>query len=331
MSSRMMFCLGIFFALVIMALTSATRPFLQLDLWLDGRDAPVTAQANAMSPVIACINRIDVQWRVAYDRYQNPQPPLPRDQRWLKSLNDFDDSDAFNVRDIQRDVCGQGLTEKLELLAWQPELARQANEYVQALTHVTTTIAPTRFYREASFVSSSQQPSPGELAAIERVSQEYIGASTALRQSLLPIDTTQRAEQLKLIEARLGRDIHWDLLAYMIQARETIDMLDEAMKNRTLTPKLLADTTAKLQQTWNRREPWLAPRTGGFQNKTDAARDLWLRIGEPGQNYLEALNTLQADWHNHAKPERLSEDYYAVTRRYDGLLSHYNRLARASF
>ena len=117
----------------------------------------------------------------------------------------------------------------------------------------------------------------------------------------------------------------------MIQARETVDVLDEAMKNRTLTPKLLADTTAKLQQAWNRREPWLAPRTGGFQNKTDAARDLWLRIGEPGQNYLEALNTLQADWQNHAKPERLSEDYYAVTRRYDGLLSHYNRLARASF
>lgn len=79
MTTRVMFCVGIFFALVIMGLTGAIRPFLQLDLWLDGRDAPITAQANALSPVIACVNRIDVQWRVAYDRYKNPQPPLPRD------------------------------------------------------------------------------------------------------------------------------------------------------------------------------------------------------------------------------------------------------------
>ncbi|AWA39522.1 DUF3829 domain-containing protein [Pseudomonas sp. 22105] len=331
MTTRVMFCVGIFFALVIMGLTGATRPFLQLDLWLDGRDAPITAQANALSPVIACINRIDVQWRVAYDRYKHPQPRPPVDERWFASLSDFEDSDALNVRDIQRDVCSQGFTEKLELLAYQPELAQVANEYALALNRVTTTLPPQRFYREASFISSSQQPSAEEKAMIERVSQDYASASTRLRQALLPLDAAQRPEQLRLLEARQGRDVHWYLLAYMIQARETVDVLEAAMKNRTLTPQLLADTTAKLQQAWNRREPFLSSQTSGFQNKTDAARNLWLYIGKPGTEYLDALYTLQKDWRNHAEPKRLSDDFYAINRRYDGLLSYYNRRARAEF
>jgi hypothetical protein len=74
-------------------------------------------------------------------------------------------------------------------------------------------------------------------------------------------------------------------------------------------------------------------RTGerGFRTKDDDAKELWEYISEPAQHYLDALNTLHKDWQEHAEPQRLSDDYYAVTRGYDALLSHYNRRARANF
>jgi hypothetical protein len=31
-------------------------------------------------------------------------------------------------------------------------------------------------------------------------------------------------EQLKRLEARVGKEIHWSLLAYMIEARETLEL-----------------------------------------------------------------------------------------------------------
>jgi hypothetical protein len=42
--------------------------------------------------------------------------------------------------------------------------------------------------------------------------------------------------------------------------------------------------------------------------------DLWGHISEPAQHYLDALYTLHKDWQDHAEPQRLSDDYYAVTR-----------------
>ena len=334
MNIKLLVPIGLVFGVVIMGLTGVSRPFSQLDLWLDQRDAPVTAQANALSPLIACVNRVDVQWRVAYDLYKTPQPPRQITEQWLRSLSDFEDSDARNVRDIQRDLCSGRLAEKLELLAYQPELAQTANAYVRALDQVAMTIPSGRFDRGASFVTGTQNAAAliVENAFIPPVADSYNNASIALRESLLPLDAAQRPEQLKRLEERVGKDIHWYLLAYMMQARETIDVLDAAMKNRTLTPQLLADTTAKLQQAWDRREPFLVAQTsGGFQTKTDAARDLWLYIGKPSTVYLQALNTLHKDWQEHAPPQRLSDDFYAVSRSYDGLLSYYNRRARAEF
>jgi len=332
-NANLLFPIGLVIAVVVMGLMGASRPFSQLDLCLDGRDAPITAQANALSPLISCVNRVDVQWRVAYDRYKNPQPPQPHNQQWMLGLKDFDDSDALNVRDIQRDVCSQGLAEKLQLLAYQPELARKATEYARSLNTLATVIPVGRIYREASFSTGSQNPAAiiVESAFIESAASGYIKASTALREALLPLDAAQRPEQLKRMEARLGKDIHWYLLAYMIQARETIDLLDEGMRNRTLTPQLLADTTAKLQQAWDRRAPFLVSQNNAFRTKTDAARDLWFHIGEPATRYLAALNTLHKDWQDHAPPQQLSDDFHAVNRSYDGLLSHYNRQARAEF
>ncbi|ROO12056.1 hypothetical protein BK673_06985 [Pseudomonas fluorescens] len=331
MTSRFMFVSGVVVVLVVMGLASATRPFLKLDLWLDQRESPVTAQANALSPIIACVNRVDVHWRNAYDKNQHQRPTADAFGKYISEPQDFDNSDAFTVRDIQEDTCLREINEKLELLAYQPALSQKVRDYAQALKWASVISPPTRLDRSASFFVVPFNQTPRVLAQIQTASNAYISASTALREELLPLDVAQRLAQLKVLEARVGKEIHWSLLAYMIQARETLERLEDGMKHRTLTPQAVAETTADLQQAWNRGGPFIGPREPGFRNKDDDARELWRHIREPAQHYLEALNTLHKDWQDRAEPQRLSDDYYAVTRGYDALLSHYNRQARANF
>lgn len=332
MSSRTMFVSGLLIALLVMGLSGATTPFLQLDLWLDNRDAPVTAQANALSPIITCVNRVDVHWQVAYEQYKNPKPPKDYSAaNWVPEPRDFEDSDARIVQDIQKDVCLSNMNLKLDLLGYQPELSQRARDYAKALQGVATVSMPSRFDRSASFVSVFPNPSGAYRERYQSAIADYLRTSTALRHDLVALDVAQRSEQLKRLDARMGKEIHWSLLAYMIQARETLELLEDRMKHRTLTPQTVADTTADLQLAWNRRGPFIGPREPGFRNKDDDARELWRHINEPAQHYLDALNTLRKDWQDHAEPQRLSDDYYAVTRDYDALLSHYNRQARANF
>ncbi|MCL9800054.1 DUF3829 domain-containing protein [Pseudomonas sp. AKS31] len=332
MSSRTMFVSGLLIALLVMGLSGATTPFLQLDLWLDNRDAPVTAQANALSPIITCVNRVDVHWQVAYEQYKNPKPPKDYSAaNWVPEPRDFEDSDARIVQDIQKDVCLSNMNLKLDLLGYQPELSQRSRDYAKALQGVATVSMPSRFDRSASFVSVFPNPSGAYRERYQSAIADYLRTSTALRHDLVALDVAQRSEQLKRLDARMGKEIHWSLLAYMIQARETLELLEDRMKQRTLTPQTVADTTADLQLAWNRRGPFIGPREPGFRNKDDDARELWRHINEPAQHYLDALNTLHKDWQDHAEPQRLSDDYYAVTRGYDALLSHYNRQARANF
>lgn len=332
MSSRMMFVSGLLIALLVMGLSGATTPFLQLDLWLDNRDAPVTAQANALSPIITCINRVDVHWQVAYEQYKHPKPPKDYSAaNWVPEPRDFEDSDARIVQDIQKDVCLSNMNLKLDLLGYQPGLSQRARDYAKALQGVATVSMPSRFDRSASFVSVFPNPSGGYRERYLSAIADYLQTSAALRKDLVALDMAQRSEQLKRLDARMGKEIHWSLLAYMIQARNTLEQLEDGMKHQTLTPQTVADTTASLQQAWSRREPFMRTGERGFRTKDDDAKELWEYISEPAQHYLDALNTLHKDWQEHAEPQRLSDDYYAVTRGYDALLSHYNRRARANF
>lgn len=126
MTSRFMFVSGVVVVLVVMGLSSATRPFLKLDLWLDQRDSVVTAQANALSPIIACVNRVDVHWRNAYDKFERPRPAGNAFDSYLAEARDFDNTDAYTVHDIQKDLCLSHINEKLELLAYQPVLSQKS-------------------------------------------------------------------------------------------------------------------------------------------------------------------------------------------------------------
>ncbi|MGE8188275.1 DUF3829 domain-containing protein [Pseudomonas sp. NPDC086278] len=325
MSQQWMFPVGIFWGVMVLGLVGSGKPLTTFDLWLDRHDAPVTAQANALSPVIDCINRVDVPWRIAYERYQSPEKSAEPARDWMADKRDFSDVPFY-----QQDVCSAKISEKLNILDYDKPLAEMAERYVQALEQVTPLTLNISAYQKVRF-SSASYASPADTAAqFQPRTEDYLRASTALRQHVESLDLEQRQAQLKLIEARLGKDIHWTLLAYMIQARDTLNLISEGVKTASLTPQALAKTTADLQRAWDARQPFIHVQFPEPE-RNKLPRELWWQIDEPSQRYLDALNRLHRDWQNKAEPQRLSADFYAVTRGYDSVLNHYNRLARAEY
>ncbi|MHC8344354.1 DUF3829 domain-containing protein [Pseudomonas sp. RT6P73] len=207
----------------------------------------------------------------------------------------------------------------------------KADAYAQALQQVTPLTQQITFYRQARFSTAISEVQPAFADQFRSRAEDYLTASTLLRQQVESLDLEQRREQLNLIEARLGKDIHWYLLAYMIQARDTLNLVTEGVKNRTLTPQALAKTTAELQLAWDYRQQFIQHQLPETQKRNEVPGYLWSHIARPTKRYLTALNTLHKDWQNKAEPQRLSDDFYAVTRGYDSLISHYNRLARAEY
>lgn len=67
------------------------------------------------------------------------------------------------------------------------------------------------------------------------------------------------------------------------------------------------------------------------QQRNDDAAHLCYSVKPNVDAYLEALHALHKDWLERAPAQQLSDDYYRVNRRYDALLSYYNRLARNTF
>lgn len=331
MNPKWLFPVATLVMLILMGLAGSSKFVARIDLWLDRHDAPLTAQANALSPVIDCINRVDVHWRVAYALYKSPKQPAEPVRDWITNQHDFDDNGARDAPAIQRDICSPKISEKLKLLDYDPTLALKADAYAQALQQVTPFTQQITFYRQARFSTAISEVQPAFADQFRPRAEDYLTASTVLRQQVEALDLEQRREQLKLIEARLGKDIHWYLLAYMIQARDTLNLVTEGVNNRSLTPQALAKAIAELQLAWDYLQQFGQRHIQETQKRNEAPSYLWSHIARPTQKYLDALNALHKDWKNKAEPQRLSDDFYAVTRGYDSLISHYNRLARAEY
>ncbi|SDP08199.1 Protein of unknown function [Pseudomonas arsenicoxydans] len=331
MNPKWLFPIATVVMFILMGLAGSSKFVARIDLWLDKHDAPLTAQANALSPVIDCINRVDVHWRVAYELYKSPKQSEQPVRDWLSSLHDFDDNGASDASYLQRDICSPKISEKLKLLEYDPPLGLKADAYAQALEQVMPLTQQITFYRQARFSTVITEVQPVFADQFRPKAEDYLTASTLLRQHVEALDLEQRRAQLNLIEARLGKDIHWYLLAYMIQARDTLNLVTEGVKNRTLTPQALAKTTAELQLAWDYRQQFNQSQLPETQKRNEVPSHLWSHIARPTQTYLDALNALHQDWQNKAEPQRLSDDFFAVTRAYDSLISYYNRLGRAEY
>jgi hypothetical protein len=159
--------------------------------------------------------------------------------------------------------------------------------------------------------------------------EEYLRASAELRTQLENEDIHLRPVQLARIESRFGRDLHWHLLNHMIAARQAMNQIDQGVRDASLTPQQLLSLTETLQQASDASKAFLVkmPRS----KREDEATHLWYATRSSADAYLQALRTLHRDWREHASPQQLSDDYYLITRRYDALLSYYNKPARNAF
>lgn len=321
----------------LLGLAGASKQVAQVQLWLDKRDGPETATASALAPIIDCMNRVDRDWRLFYYGYTHKQWYRPSifDEQTYESLvqmdrilKEFGDHDEAQGRELQNDICAQRITGKLERLEPDSQMINAAGRYVLALQAVTPLTNSFDFYQRLG--QTRFQPPQGQVAQAMIIKGDaYMAASTELRKRLAREDVRLRPAQLALLQARFGQDTHWHLLNYMIAARIAVDELEQGAYLATLTPKTLAPLIDAVQLASMQGKDYVRLHPG--KPRDEFANDLWHTITPSADAYLQALQTLQQHWHEHATPQQLSDDFALITHRYDVLLSFYNKPARSTF
>lgn len=316
---------GLGLVLMLFGLAGASPPWGYLDLWLDRQDSPATAQANALNPIINCLNQIDVPLRLVHQAYQAAGAP----RATAAGAYDISVQDGQPIESVYRDACPPSMNKKLRIIAPDSPLLAATEHYQQVLGSFVTLTKDSFMQRMGFGRPLTEEQLDLLVSQLAQQSEAYLAASTAVRQLLPALDIEPRSQQLLRLEQRLGRTAHWALLEYMILARSTLDFLDEGVRHQTLTPEQVAETSRQLRQAWNARQQFL--NLDQPDKSTQDVLYLWQLIAAPSQRYLEALDVLHRDWLAHAEPKRLSEDFHAVTQGYDQMLFHYNKLARKQY
>lgn len=328
MNPKWLVPIGVVLGLGLLGVAGATKPLQYAQLWLDQRDSPSTATASALAPIIDCVNRIDRDTRLAYYRMHAAQPQAP-------DHDNFGDRNEPEPRIIQASVCSSLYTLKLERQQPGSRLIGLASVYAYRLQKFTSLVDRISPQLRPDGLLLSAQPLTAEalnkqlLTQLTDAGEDYLALSTGLRNQLEREDLSVRPAQLARLEARFGRDLHWHVLNYMIAARQAVDRIEHEMRDASLTPQTVADLTEAVQAAADHGNAYKRLHPGS--KRDEEARNLWYTIGPAAEAYLAALTTLRQDWLAHAAPQQLSEDYYLVTRRYDALLSYYNRPARNAF
>ncbi len=328
MNPKWLLPIGLVLGLGLLGAAGATKPLQYAQLWLDQRDSPATATASALAPIIDCVNRIDRDTRLAYYRLHASSPPAP-------DHDNFGDRNEPEPRIIQASVCSSLYTLKLERQQPGSRLIGLASVYAYKLQKFTsladmiTPAPPPAGLPQGAQQMVAEAMNKQLLAQLADKGEAYLAVSTELRSQLEREDLSVRPAQLARIEARFGRDLHWHVLNYMIVARQAIDRIEHDMHDASLTPQTVAVLTEAVQKAADDGNAYkhLHPSS----NRDEEAWNLWYTITPAAEAYLAALTTLRQDWLERATPQQLSEDYYLVTRRYDALLSYYNRPARNAF
>lgn len=324
MTQRVFLTVGCALIFGLFILMGAGTPITRVQLWLAGLDSRESARATALSPLIKCVNQYDVHWRLGYYNYRTQGVWRVGFADMLNNARDFANSSS-DIEQLSTQACGTRMLNGLRQLRPNAPLIGLGETYLEALRQANAT---RRAYAPPVRGDYTAAANPADVARAQPVFDRYLQASADLREALAVADISGRRAQQRLLEKRLGQDIHWHLLGYMIQARSSVDQLSQGLRQNTLNPALLAQANADLQQAWDAGQP-LRNRTQ--PNRPDTALYLWSAITPSAQSYHLALQTLLQDWQAHATPQRLSEDYHAVVRAYDSLLSFYNKPAQMDY
>lgn len=326
MSQRPLLIFGCALIFGLFALLGAGAPIARFELWLAGLDSRASAEASARAPLIDCVNQYDVPWRLGYYTYGTQSAWRLAFADLLNNARDFADSAKTDMDTLPSRECEPRMLYRLRHLQPDAPLIGLAERYIDALHQ-----ANLARHAHSSAVPGAYMPAeedPATVALLKPRFDRYLQASADLRSALASADIDARREQQRLLEQRLGQDSHWHLLGYMIQARLTVEQLSQGVREKNLTPEQLAQASHELQQAWDAGQPW---RNRPQNGRSQAAYYLWGQIARPAQRYQQALQGLHQDWQERAAPERLSEDYHAVVRAYDSLLSYYNKQAQVDY
>jgi hypothetical protein len=336
MNSNWFIALGIALVMGVFGLVGAAKQVQLVGLWWDQRDGPDTAMASALAPLIDCVNRVDRDTRLVYYRRANPDrsdgESTLRPAGYPDNRTEFGDTTEPDARVIQKDVCGENISLKLKSQQPDSRLVGVADRFVPSLDTITALTYPSRSSAPQS-AAEKRLFNDNMMALLRenmlREGAAYLSISAELRRSLEREEQRLRPAQLTALQARFGEDLHWHVLNYMIAARQAINQIDQGMRNASLTPQTLAALTAAVQVAGEKshRAVKNVPRTA----RDEDAAYLWYSVKPSVDAYLEAMQALLNDWLDHASPQQLSDDYYVVARRYDSLLSYYNRQARNTF
>ncbi|ROL77129.1 hypothetical protein BLX41_13325 [Pseudomonas protegens] len=326
MSQRPLLIFGCALIFGLFALLGAGAPIARFELWLAGLDSAASAQAAARAPLIDCVNQYDVPWRLGYYTYGTQPAWRMAFADLLNNAKDFADGAKTDMDTLPTRDCEPRMLYRLRHLQPDAPLIGLAERYIDALHQANLARRA-----HSSAVPGAYMPAEEDTATVALLKPKfdhYLQASAELRDALASADIGARREQQRLLEQRLGQDIHWHLLDYMIQARLTVEQISQGMREKTLTPEQLAQASQDLQQAWDAGQPL---RNRPQSSRTQPAHYLWSQITRPAQRYQQALLALHQDWHKQADPQRLSEDYHAVMRAYDSLLSYYNKQAQMDY
>jgi hypothetical protein len=293
-----------------------------LKAWANRPAAIERQQAQALRPVIDCLNRVDSNWRVAYFNYRNRSPrandpSLDVIERFpeLYQRTQGPQLSLLNYDAKRPDLCLLTSSQRSALHKYLPKIAALRDDYMDHLLQVYSSVKAFDFYPNATVPGLAPAQRAISDARFFPVAEKFLTVSSALRAAVDEADRQMRVQQLQHLQIR---DEHQMALipGLILQTRDTMHSLD------LRSPKQLADALSDLQQTWDHAQLYLRPN----QPTSNAeAQQLWQRIRQPGYDYLGALQTLTRHSSENPDPERLNADYFETQRRFDLLVDTYNQ------
>ena len=293
-----------------------------LKTWANRQAALEHQQAQALRPVIDCLNRVDSNWRLAYFNYRNRSarandPSLDFIERFPElyqraqgpqlSLLDYDAK--------RPDLCLLTSSQRSALHKYLPKVAALRDDYMDHLLQVYSSAKEFDFYPNATTPGLAPAQRAISDARFFPVAEKFLAVSSELRAAVDKADRQIRLQQLQHLQVR---DKHQMALisGLILQTRDTMHSLDPR------SPQQLTDALSDLQQTWDYAQRYLRPN----QPTSEAeAQRLWQQIKQPGYAYLGALQTLARHSSENPDPERLDADYFETQRRFDLLVDTYNQ------
>ncbi|TFB37921.1 DUF3829 domain-containing protein [Pseudomonas sp. F01002] len=293
--------------------------------WLRQPDLAEREKANALRPLIACLNSVDSRWRHAYANYLN------RDRKVDPTLKERFPEDFDQMVSVREQLnypsvhdaysCQLNAMQKDNLQKSAPELLALQNRFETSLSAANEAAGLFDFFSARPTYSVSPADKAERDSLFIPLVKDYLNASDQLRRELDAEDLDLRQVQLEQLKTR-DQLKYAHILTYMLQARTLMLTLDNRVRERTFNASDLSDATLMLQQAWDDGTRYM--QANPATSNADYPENIWNYVRSPGKNYLDAVNRLRDDWAANASPQQLSDDFERIGRRYDQLIEVYN-------